>query len=117
MATLRLFLLAPILMLSCCKAPHQGIAQLPQPSDAALDKEMVQILRIVKELHPGMTRADIEVNFQPESGFRPLVPSRFVYKKCHMIKLDVTFTSSGTFLPSDTIVSASQPFIADQQPM
>lgn len=68
-------------------------------------------------LKPGMTRADIERNFITDGGAMRMTDGRYLYRRCHYIKIDVTFTlvRPKTISPEDTIVSVSKPYL--EQPI
>ena len=43
-------------------------------------------------LKPGMTRAEVERDFRLEGGPRPRSLSRYAYKECQYIKLEIEYT-------------------------
>ena len=71
----------------------------------------------VSHLKPGMTRADIERNFITDGGAMRMTDGRYLYRRCHYIKVDVTFTLARpqTISQEDTIVSVSKPYL--EQPI
>ncbi len=71
----------------------------------------------VSHLKPGMTRADIERNFITDGGAMRMTDGRYLYRRCHYIKIDATFTLAHpqTISPEDTIVSVSKPYL--EQPI
>lgn len=79
---------------------------------------VVEALRAVNELKPGMPRADLEKNFVLDGGISFPSSGTYTFKKCHYIKIDVGFEAhdldKGTqsLSRTDAIVTISKPYLA-----
>jgi len=77
-----------------------------------------QALSAVSAIKPGMTRADVERDSIEDGGAQFFgQPTRYVYRRCTKIKIDVDFaahdpaTSRGTPDPQDRIKSVSRSYL------
>ena len=69
------------------------------------------------KLKTGMTRRELEQNFTHDGGFSMRSEARYVYRKCHNIKVTVNFeldpnAKNGVDSPSDTITKLSTLYLA-----
>lgn len=70
-----------------------------------------QALKDAAMIKAGATRADVEKNFLPVSGGATFGNEEvFQYKKCNLIKIKVTFSSSGknSGVAANTVAEASE---------
>jgi hypothetical protein len=73
-------------------------------------------LKTVSEIKAGNNRASIENNFSLDGGIQTRGKSRYFYKKCKLIKIDVEFSQDGKLAwddlcPTDTVVRVSKPYL------
>ncbi|HVZ16733.1 MAG TPA: hypothetical protein VG897_06430, partial [Terriglobales bacterium] len=72
---------------------------------------VVEALQAARALKAGDTRSKLELDFAEDGGLQVRSPTRYTFRKCHYIKIDVNFAiTSGNkmeFLPTDKIVSIS----------
>jgi len=72
-------------------------------------------LQDIGKLKQGMSRKDVEANFELDGGWQPRGQSRYIYKNCKYIKINIDFLLDSTvkknFSPKDTIQTVSEPFI------
>lgn len=89
-----------------------------QAFTVSVDAAMQSVARI----HPGLTRADVEKEFEMDGGLQSVTPSRYVLKKCPDIKVDIEFKaadggqpqispSSPEFSPTDLVVKVGKPYL------
>jgi hypothetical protein len=77
-----------------------------------------QALDSVSKLKPGMLRADVERDFQPDGGISVRDRATYTYRRCHYIKINVAFSTLGNdpsaerSSPEDQISKVSAPFLA-----
>lgn len=65
-------------------------------------------------LKPGSLRKEVEGTFELDGGAQFALTSRYVYKKCPYIHIDIEFkqpNTSGRSSPDDTIVSVSKLYL------
>jgi len=78
----------------------------------------IEVLSAVANLKPGMTREQIEKEFQPDDTFGSGPIKRYVYKKCAYIKIDIDFdlvdANAVKDNPEDRVVKISKPYIEQQ---
>jgi hypothetical protein len=84
--------------------------------DSALTREVDTVIRIASALHPGMTRADVLENFKTEGGLSTRKWNHYVYKRCPLIKVDVTFVvapgaDEAKESSTDKIATVSKPYL------
>jgi hypothetical protein len=89
-----------------------------QDSCAALIQNAI---KTVNELRDGGIRADVERNFNLDGGLNFRERTRYIFKKCHYIKIDVEFSNNGKrdnsaidFPSTDIIVRVSKPYLESQ---
>jgi hypothetical protein len=85
-------------------------------ADPNLTREITAAINIVNALHPGMTRADILKNFTTEGGLSARKWNHYVYKRCPLIKIDVTFVIAAQEnqfeeAATDRIATVSKPYL------
>jgi hypothetical protein len=113
--TAKIIFLAGCIALSSITA---GVcAPARQDSCEAIIKEAI---RAVDDLKVGDTRAKIEHNFREDGGIswwnESSQHSRYLYKKCTFIKIDVEYalrkgSTPGKPSPDDTVTSISKPYL------
>jgi hypothetical protein len=85
-----------------------------QDQSENLIKEAISIAGNLKE---GSIRSEVERDFELDGGIQSRGLSRYMLKKCHLIKIDVTFSkdkNSGTWIvgsPDDKVTSVSKPYL------
>ena len=78
---------------------------------------IVESLKEMNEIKAGMTRKNLLDKFKTEGGISTRTSSRYVYKKCDYIKVDVKFKpvaderNNSIESPNDEIVKISKPFL------
>jgi hypothetical protein len=105
--------LSALALLSSAK---QSGGQQSNPQDQAenLIKEAISIAGNLKE---GSIRSEVERDFVLDGGIQSRGASRYMFKKCRFIKIDVTFSkdeNSGTWIdgsPNDKVISVSKPYL------
>jgi hypothetical protein len=99
----------------CGLARGQRTSQPWQNDDPTLHHEIITVIRIVNELRPGKTRADILKYFTTEGDPSSRDQNHYVYKRCPCIKIDVTFTADPKdFMrksATDKIATISKPYL------
>jgi hypothetical protein len=75
-----------------------------------------QTLKRIEGLKPGDFRSQLEQSFELDGGLQFPTKSRYVFKTCRYIKIDVELSNEGIqtrtdFLPSDRIVRISKPYL------
>jgi hypothetical protein len=73
-------------------------------------------MKAFDELKAGDTRAKLEQEFESDGGITGPKQSRYKFKKCPYIKIDVEFSRKGEsdwmdYLPTDTVVHISKPYL------
>jgi hypothetical protein len=72
-------------------------------------------LKEIGELKSGDSRAQLERSFELDGGLQVSRDSRYVFKKCQYIKVQVEFSTSGnetaSLLPTDKIVKISRLYL------
>jgi hypothetical protein len=77
-------------------------------------------IKAVDAIKVGDTRAKLEHNFEEDGGIswrnESSEHSRYLYKKCNLIKVDVEFalrkgSTPGKPSPDDTVTSISKPYL------
>jgi hypothetical protein len=63
----------------------------PLAADPALTRSMEQVLKDVSSIQSGMTRAELLRVFTTEGGLSTRDEQRYVYRRCPLIKVMVTF--------------------------
>jgi len=75
-----------------------------------------EALKAVDKLKVGETRADVEQSFVPDGGKQIRTITRYTFKRCDYIKIDVKFSIQGVanpwaFSSADVIVHISKPYL------
>ncbi len=92
----------------------------PKLYDPVLSKQIDAILRECYAIKPGMTRADLLKVFKEDGGLTTPVSSRYINRRCHIIKVDVEFSLTDPNQMKDTldwerstdiITNISKPFL------
>jgi len=73
-------------------------------------------LKAVQELAPGSSRALLEQKFEVDGGMQFPGNSRYLFRQCPYVKIDVEFQGDGikdraALLPTDKIVRVSKPYL------
>jgi hypothetical protein len=94
----------------------RGATAQPQQSQEQPCRLIVQALEAAKKLKPGMLRADIEKDFQPDGGVSFRTQGRYVFRMCPYIKIDVNFdlqgpTETPSPSPKDRIATVSRLYL------
>lgn len=72
-------------------------------------------LEAARQIKPGMTRGDVESHFYVDGGAQIPDATRYVYRGCQYIRVDVSFKlppSATEFSPNDIVIEASRPYLA-----
>ena|SRR5215831_13285203 len=77
---------------------------------------ITEVLQVVNGLKPGASRAQLEKAFLLDGGMQFAGHTRYVFRTCHYIKLDVIFAGDGIdrrteLLSTDKIVNVSKPYL------
>jgi hypothetical protein len=100
-----------------------GLLHAADTQDKATQQERVKwVSRCMTELQsvkPGMTRAEVEKEFQMDGGLQGYVTVRYIHPECSYFKLDVKFLvkrnaeDQGRVVPTpkDKALSVSKPYI------
>ncbi len=75
-----------------------------------------EALQETAKLKPEMTRDKVEVNFVLDGGMQFERTSRYLFRKCSFIKVDVEFAERGAgspkeFSATDRVVKVSRPYL------
>ena len=103
-----------------------SVAQTPQEAKQQSTCDqctfLQDALKSVAKIKVGETRLAIETDFEMEGGMQVASTTRYWYKKCRYIKIDVSFdekyidrdyvSKTGNFSPNDVISKISKPYIA-----
>jgi hypothetical protein len=110
---------ALILCLATCLAQQTSKApradtQGPYDSDHA--KWVADSLKEMQTIKPGMTRAQLLQIFTTEGGVSSRTQHHYVYRKCGLMKVEVTFSPVGSPQrldedPRDKIKTISKPYL------
>ena len=77
---------------------------------------LVQALQDTQMLKPGDMRVKLDENFLLDGGLQFRTKTRYMFKKCHYIRIDVDFEvptdNKMEFAPTDKILSVSKPYLA-----
>ena len=132
----RSIIIAAILAMAAC-VKHPAASQLPvAPSsqkpewppfaenaipDRLLTEKISGILAECNEIKPGMTREQVEKVFTMDSGLQDLFDVRYVYRRCPVVKIKVTFKSANpkqggevSVQQTDTVTEVSKPYLEPQ---
>ena len=69
------------------------------------------------QIRVGMKRRDVEKDFDVDGGMQFRSETRYMYPKCHDIRIDVDFqpaprTDPLEFSPDDIVTKVSRPYLA-----
>lgn len=69
------------------------------------------------KIKPGMTRQEVEKLFEEDGGATTRGQTRYLYKPCMYIQIEITFKlatprNSLDPSPNDTVIKASEPYLA-----
>jgi hypothetical protein len=114
-----MFIPSKAIVLAACIALSSSFVELhAQSSQAPCEACSVvrDALKAFDELKVGDTRAELEQDFEPDGGITGPKESRYKYKKCPYIKVDVEFSRKGDsdwieYLSTDTVVHVSKPYL------
>ncbi len=108
----------PWLLIAIClliSAMSVAYGQQPSAIDKGHTRWILQVMRKIQTIKPGMTRGDLRKIFVEEGGLSARTQRKYVYKTCPYIKVDIEFSPSdndrSTEKPEDTIVSVSRPYL------
>jgi hypothetical protein len=92
-------------------AQTSAVAEAP-----ALSQLVNNVLQQVQTLHPGMARSAVKALFDEDGGLQFFGETRYDYRLCHSIKIDVKFRSAVSGQrpeerDDDVIVSVSRPYL------
>ncbi len=87
-----------------------------------LTKQLAAVCFEIHKIKPGMTRAELDRIFRPDTGGVASSPSKplpfqqhqsFVYRSCWLIRVDVDFSPSDSkdAQPTDIITKISKPYL------
>jgi len=92
-----------------------GSAYAQAPANCDSCALMEDALKILQTLVPGTPRSKVEQDFRPDGGLQSFRnSSRYVFKKCPLIKVDIEFThfeGQQDDLQSDQIIRISRPYL------
>jgi hypothetical protein len=105
-----------IMFLAGCIASSSITVGMCAPTCHTAEEIITDALKAAADLKVGDTRADVERSFELEGGLQSRTKSRYVFKKCSYIKIDVEFTGKGDSSPAgfpstDIIVQVSKPYL------
>ena len=109
---------AIILIVAVCGIAMLGSRLRAQKSDPEVRpcKLVEEALEESRQLKPGMTRRQVEKDFEMDGGLQFPSSGTYTYQRCNYIKLDIEFKhiekSEALLSPDDIITSISQPYIA-----
>jgi hypothetical protein len=103
-----------VLILACVSVGTNLPAQSP-PASCPPCGQVVQALEDLGSLKAGMTRHDAEQYFALDGGMNFRAQTRYVYKKCEFIQVEVTFEEDpdvrNDFSQKDKITKLSKLFL------
>jgi hypothetical protein len=105
-----------ILVCSFASATHPASRQNPSPSVGQC-AEIKQALDDSLQIKPGMARREVERQFKEEGGAQTRQQTRYIYKKCIYIQIEISFNlavprDSFDFSPNDTVSKVSKAYLA-----
>ena len=103
-------LVVAVVFLTSLGFPHQVAS--PQGNCGVIE----DALQETGKLKPGMTRDKVEVSFVLDGGLQFERTSRYTFRKCPSIKVDVEFAERGAgspkeFSATDRVVKVSRPYL------
>jgi hypothetical protein len=78
--------------------------------------EATGVLNTIRDIQAGDTRSKVELNFEEDGGMQFPPQTRYVWKDCKYVKIEVEFSPSGpsesrSFLPTDKVIKVSKPYL------
>ena len=85
------------------------------PRDSC-DVGATEVLNTVSEIKLGDPRSKVELNFEEDGGMQFPPQTRYLWKDCKYVKIEVEFSRAGAsdwlhFLPTDKVVKVSKPYL------
>ena len=78
--------------------------QSPKPNYPSTCPEVREAVDVSRQIKAGVTRAEVEKVFTLDGGLQFPSKSRYLYQKCHFIKIDVEYARKTQKDSSDDIV-------------
>jgi len=72
------------------------------------EKWLLAMVKDCASIEPGMSRARLLQSFYPDGGLQATLPTRYIFKKCQVMKIDVTFDGAGKTAPKRPISSDAE---------
>ena len=93
-----------------------NIVRAQEPNKCDSCSVVQQAMQSLEKLHNSSTRKEVELNFELDGGLQTGQWTRYVFRKCHLIKVEVRFSGEASesgvqFLPTDKVVSISRPYL------
>lgn len=102
--SVRYFAMMAFLIVTANNHPPLDAAPVPTSSCCNL---IEQALKDVSAIHAGSQRSDVERSFTEAGGLSFGQETVYVYKKCHYIKMSVTYRKGTSSLPTDVVATVS----------
>ncbi len=107
--------LKPLLLAGCIASSTIAFGQDPPRAQNAT-QFLENAIKAVSEIQSGEARAALERDFVLDGGLQFPKKSRYVYRTCHLIKIDVEFTISNASAlpepaPTDQVKHVSKPYL------
>lgn len=108
------------LLLSLCAVMLSGplsVSDTPQTGESACAL-VADALKEFHKLRPGDSREHLERIFELDGGLQSSTRSRYAFKRCRFVKVDIEFSatraeSPGFPLPTDKIVNLSRLYLEE----
>ena len=95
--------------------PLLASSRAPTTQDANACSVVQQALVASREIKAGATRADVERHFVRDGGVQFRQTTRYVYRQCPYLRLDVDFDvtrgAAASFSPEDKVVKVSKLYV------
>jgi hypothetical protein len=76
---------------------------------------VLQALKDMEHIDVGVTREVVEKYFKPDGGMQFPSNTRYIYRKCDYIKVDIDYRANGSgesdFSPDDTVIKISKLYL------
>ncbi len=107
--------LESLLLAGCIASSTIAFGQDPPHSQDAVEF-LEKAIKTVSDIPSGEVRAELERDFILDGGFQTAQISRYVYRACHLIKIDVEFTISNSSslpepAPTDQVKHVSKRYL------
>jgi hypothetical protein len=91
----------------------QDVAGDRNALDVEYGRWIEQVMTKISSVKPGMTRQSLSQFFREDGGLQFPAQTRYVYKRCPYVKIDVEFSvdAGHTFNADDKIVKISRPYL------